>query len=353
MESMKQIYLLLICQGFYLGSVGQRWTFPSTMTALIGSCVEIPCTYTPGRKTRTSRTEWVLPRSNNWYKDRLVHALGGNICTLRIDPVREGDGDTVYIDLYISRTLKEGEATVIRCSVDHTCGFRPPSLQWNKPGQVIKKSVNISGGSWREESELTYIPSYVDDGSSVQCTAIYPNGIFFCELGTLNIIYSPKNVTVTVIGMDEVKEGTNVTLQCNSFSKPMVYEYEWYKGKTRLPDRGREMTVYNVTGDMEPYSCTAINRVGRGESPPIQIPVLRTQALLSGFTITHRREGNIKILLGCFTQTDPSPDATYIDLVREDIGTNYDQLKPAIPIHTFPISGGRVHADTSYENVHR
>ncbi|XP_075134203.1 B-cell receptor CD22-like [Leptodactylus fuscus] len=299
MESMKQIYLLLICQGFYLGSVCQRWTFPSTMTALIGSCVEIPCTYHPDGDSGNSSTRWRLPRDTDWYKDRLVHALGEN-CTLWINPVREGDGgqyipyisrdlnahtlqgrslqltvtDTVNIDLHVSRTLKEGEAATISCSVIHTCGFRPPSLKWNKPGQVIKKSLNISEGSWREESELTYIPSYVDDGSSVQCNVTYPNGRIFSELGTLNINYSPKNVTVTVIGMDEVIEGTNVTLQCNSFSRPDVHEYEWYKGKTRLPDRGREMTVYNVPGDMEPYSCTAINRVGRGESAPAQIPVL-------------------------------------------------------------------------------
>ncbi|KAM3923143.1 sialoadhesin-like [Leptodactylus fuscus] len=344
MEPMKQIYLLLICQGFYLGSVGQRWTFPSTMTALIGSCVEIPY--------------------------------------------------TVNIDFHVSRTLTEGEATTIRCSADHTCGFRPPSLQWNKPGQVIKKSVNISEGSWREESELTYIPSYVDDGSSVQCTATYPNGRIFGELSTLNIIYSPKNVTVTVIGMDEVIEGTNVTLQCNSFSKPDVHEYEWYKGKTRLPDRGREMTVYNVPGDMEPYSCTAINRVGRGESAPAQIPVLhaaigvhvivvnrselmcnflssrpdvthytwmkdRSILYMTGKTLTledneessgqyscvaHNRVGNS-------TSEEISIEhATYTDLVKRDIEKEYDELKPVI---TFPISGGQVDADTSYENVHR
>ncbi|XP_072011121.1 B-cell receptor CD22-like [Engystomops pustulosus] len=73
--------------------------------------------------------------------------------------------------------------------------------------------------------------------------------------------------------MDEVMEGSDVTLQCNSVSRPDVSEYEWYKGETRLPDRGREMTVRNVTRDMEPYSCAARNTVGRGESALIQIPV--------------------------------------------------------------------------------
>ncbi|KAG8547297.1 hypothetical protein GDO81_028617 [Engystomops pustulosus] len=88
------------------------------------------------------------------------------------------------------------------------------------------------------------------------------------------VIYAPKNVTITVIGMDEVMEGSDVTLQCNSVSRPDVSEYEWYKGETRLPDRGREMTVRSVTRDMEPYSCVARNTVGRGESAPIHIPVI-------------------------------------------------------------------------------
>ncbi|KAG8549481.1 hypothetical protein GDO81_021049 [Engystomops pustulosus] len=127
-------------------------------------------------------------------------------------------------------------------------------------------------GSWREESELSYTPSYEDDGSLIQCTATHPNGRSNDEKGTITIHYLPKNVTV--VGFDEVMEGSDVTLQCNSVSRPDVSEYEWYKGETRLPDRGREMTVRSVTRDMEPYSCAARNTVGRGESAPILIPVI-------------------------------------------------------------------------------
>ncbi|KAG8540986.1 hypothetical protein GDO81_029944, partial [Engystomops pustulosus] len=179
----------------------------------------------------------------------------------------------VNVLLHGDNIMTEGEATTIRCSVDHTCRSSPPDLQWNKPGRVIKKSVKLEDGSWREESELTYIPSYTDDKSPIQCTATYNHGKKWRASGTLTINYGPKNVTVIVIGMDEVMEGSDVTLQCNSVSRPDVSEYEWYKGETRLPDRGREMTVRNVTRDMEPYSCAARNTVGRGESAPIHIPV--------------------------------------------------------------------------------
>ncbi|XP_069802827.1 sialic acid-binding Ig-like lectin 13 [Dendropsophus ebraccatus] len=320
MEAVKQVYLLLICQGFYLGSVCQRWTFPYTVSALIGSCVEIPCTYHPAGTSAPSSTVWYLYGGGDYpkilntkdpssvieeYRGRTSLVPGEKSCTLRIDPVREEDGGNLYypgiaedrsinavrllsrtlpiyvtdkvkVELYLYELTTEGEATIIKCTVEHTCGSAPPVIQWNKPGEVQSKSVKIPGASWREVSELTYIPLYEDDGSPVQCTATYPNGQSTVRSVTLNIYYAPKNVTVTILGMDEVMEGSDVRLQCNSFSNPDVSEYEWYKGKekSRLPERGREITVRNVTRDMEPYSCTARNPVGTEESALIEIPVL-------------------------------------------------------------------------------
>ncbi|XP_075697014.1 Schwann cell myelin protein-like [Rhinoderma darwinii] len=305
MDAVKQVYLLIICQDFYLGSVCQDWTFPTTITAVIGSCVEIPCTYNnPPSISGTSGTVWYLYARTSYpeilnskdsssvmeeYKDRTSLVPGEKSCTLRIDPVRREDGNNYYypgiaehiyinankqyrnIYLYVTDTvatlfsmseyLIEEQASIIRCTAEHTCRSRPPSLQWNKPGQIRKKSVDISGGSWREESKLTYIPSYVDDGTPVQCTATYPNGQRTGRSEILNIHYAPKNVSVTFIMMKE----RDVSLQCSSFSKPAVYEYEWYKGKdkTKLPDTGREITVQNVTRDVDPYSCAVINAVGR------------------------------------------------------------------------------------------
>ncbi|XP_044138548.1 B-cell receptor CD22-like isoform X2 [Bufo gargarizans] len=315
MNAVKQIYLLLICQGFYLGSVCQRWKFPYEITALIGSCVEIPCTYHPARTSETSHTVWYLYKYMSReleilntrdsssvmaeYRDRTSLVPGENSCTLRIDPVRGDDGDNYYYPgdrildafwtqsrrihlrvtdkvnfrIFGSNVMTEGEATIIRCTADHTCRSSPPSLRWNKPGQVKNKSVEISEGNWREESELTYIPSYVDHRSPVQCIATYPNGEDLKGSETLNIKYAPKNVTVAVIGIDEVMEGSDMKLQCNSFSNPAVYNYEWYKGKSKLPDTGREITVRNVSRDMEPYFCAARNHLGREESAPTEIPV--------------------------------------------------------------------------------
>ncbi|KAG8547296.1 hypothetical protein GDO81_028616 [Engystomops pustulosus] len=190
------------------------------MTALLGSCVEIPCTFYPARAFDTSSTLWFLHKQHGFdpeifntedsssvtekYRNRTSLVPGDNSCTLRIDPVRwEDDGDifypaiagytfmnayeeksgivslrvidTVNIQLNVPKVMNEGEATTIRCAINHTCGSSPPDLQWNKPGQIKKNSVKLEDGSWTEESVLTYIPSAVDDGSDVLCTAEYPN----------------------------------------------------------------------------------------------------------------------------------------------------------------------------------
>ncbi|KAG8573387.1 hypothetical protein GDO81_012384 [Engystomops pustulosus] len=155
----------------------------------------------------------------------------------------------------------------------------------------------------------------------------------------ITVIYLPKNVTITVIGMDEVTEGSDVTLQCNSVSRPDVSEYEWYKGETRLPDRGREMTVRSVTRDMEPYSCAARNTVGRGESAPIQIPVIYKDSTMRTLILSSVIVSLCLLLLGllvcCRTrfqnspvnETSGSPDATYTDLIKRNNEDHYEELK--------------------------
>ncbi|XP_069804420.1 B-cell receptor CD22-like isoform X3 [Dendropsophus ebraccatus] len=358
MEAVKQVYLLLICQGFYLGSVCQLWTIPAEITALIGSCVEIPCTYYPAGTSGPSSTVWYILNSSEYpeilntkdsssimeeYRGRTSLVPGEKSCTLRIDPVRREDEnkhyypgiaedkgvnayqrqavavllhvtDKVNVRILGSGLIPEGEATTIRCTADHSCRSNPPSLKWNKPGKVKKTSVEISGGSWKEESQLTYMPSYVDDESLVQCTATYPNRKKTVRSMTLNIYYAPKNVTVTVIGKDEVMEGSDVTLQCNSFSKPGAFEYEWHKGKekSRLLERGREIIVRKVTRDMEPYSCTAINSVGRGESALTQIPVLYAA---TGVHITMKNEGEFPALICDFLSS--RPDVTHYTWMKD------------------------------------
>lgn len=85
---------------------------------------------------------------------------------------------------------------------------------------------------------------------------------------------APKNVTASYPENEEFMEGSDVILTCSSNSNPPAQRYEWYCGHSKIKLRLEErLTVQNVSKDTEPYSCAAINDVGRGKSPPTQIPV--------------------------------------------------------------------------------
>ncbi|KAM5132675.1 myelin-associated glycoprotein-like [Mantella aurantiaca] len=317
MSVTRKILLLTVFQGLVPGPLCQRWEFPTKIDGLIGSCVEIPCTYYPPGNSGTSGTVWYLysligfnqiynsqgsSSVIKYYKERTSLVHGINSCSLRIDPVRRDDDglyypgdqetnawlqsrksvevsakDTLSKPVLIGhRTMLEGQPENVTCSVAHTCGSSPPSLKWNKPGQTERRSMDLSGGNWRETLTLTYIPSQEDDRTQMQCTATYHNGITSQNAATLDITYAPRNVTVSLSENKEFLEGNNVILACSSRSNPPPLRYEWFRGKSKmkLEHQNQHITVQNVSRDTDSFSCAAINAVGRGESPPAKIPVL-------------------------------------------------------------------------------
>ncbi|XP_066462514.1 B-cell receptor CD22-like [Eleutherodactylus coqui] len=307
MDAGKQIYLLLICQGFYLGSVCLQRMIPENLTALIGSCVEIPCTYDLPEGVHASSFVWclddffsqILNNKNDIfvmqnYKDRTSLVPGNNSCTLRIDPVREDDGNKYYIgiakdgiisesdkpdsmtqlkvtdeinyQLSVPELMTEGKATTLTCAVKHSCGSSPPSLQWNKPGTVIKKSVDLTRGYWMEESQLLYIPSHVDNGKSVVCTATYRKPYTASRI--LNIAYATTEVHITVKYESEFTELTCVFLSNHS----NVTHYTWMKnGSIVHNEKKKTLIIYNNEERYGQYSCIAHNSAGNSSSNEIHI----------------------------------------------------------------------------------
>ncbi|PIO24245.1 B-cell receptor CD22 [Aquarana catesbeiana] len=315
MSITKKILLLTLFQGL----VCQKWEFPSKIDGLVGSCVEIPCTFLPRENPGTSSTVWYLYQTIGYpqifnsqenssvlldYKSRTSLVPGNNSCSLMIDPVRREDGkkyyypgiarddntnayskSKMYLQLHVkdnptipeltgNKEMLEGHSETFQCSVMHTCGSNPPSLKWNKDGQTERRSEDLSGGKWKEILTIRYIPSHEDDKTQIQCTATYQNGKTSQNAATLSIRYAPKNVTASYPENEEFMEGSDVILTCSSNSNPPAQRYEWYCGHSKIKLRLEErLTVQNVSKDTEPYSCAAINDVGRGKSPPTQIPV--------------------------------------------------------------------------------
>ncbi|XP_040182771.1 sialoadhesin-like [Rana temporaria] len=314
MDITRKILLLTLFQGL----VCQRWEFPTRIDGLVGTCVEIPCTFYPRENSGTSNTVWYLFNRRDYpqifnslrnssvlmnYRSRTSLVPGKNTCSLRIDPVIRNDGDHYYpgiaedqdtnawtqqrhktLKLYARDTpnipdligngeMVEGRPENVSCSVEHTCGSSPPSLRFNKAGQTARRSKDLSEGKWKEILTITYIPSYEDDKTQFQCTATYHNGRTSQNAVTLNIRYAPRDVTVSSLKNKAVLEGSDVTVTCSSRSNPTPHTYEWYRGnnKIKLGSQDQKIKVQNVSKGTEPYTCVAINIIGSGDSLPTEI----------------------------------------------------------------------------------
>ncbi|MEE6481892.1 hypothetical protein FKM82_013051 [Ascaphus truei] len=320
----EKILLLFVLQGAFPGSGCQRWSFsfPRSIAALKGSCVEIPCTFTRPKDIAEISVIWYLYRitgypqafNNNTLSAVLLQyqartSLLGNVtnsCSLRIDDVRTSDGESYYPGIneeINSYTLNKGSVLIqvtdvpydplltgqwdltdgitvsITCSVHHTCASKPPSVQWNKAGhRITVRHEDLTGGYWSVTSEIKYYPHYQDDKTQLECTATYSNGQKIHKIRTLSIKYSPKNTTITLLQSKEIKEGDDVTLMCTSQANPDVKAYTWYQvgndTQSVLQDHGQHITLRNVSWENEKYYCSAMNDVGRGDSSILKISVM-------------------------------------------------------------------------------
>ncbi|XP_048358289.1 myelin-associated glycoprotein-like [Sphaerodactylus townsendi] len=341
-------------------SVAWTSTLPSSIQALKGSCVVIPCSFTfPG-----PRTSWGSKFSVAWYqywsrgypeiynskssssvlreyqgRTEVVGNLEMGNCTLLLKDVNQQDAMSYYVwinpdsvkhrfydvtvrvevtdvpsqlEMSDPGLLTEGDRTSLTCSVLHTCPMDPPNLTWSLAGgKAVTVQERLAGGVWRTESELTYIPSHKDNGKYLQCTATFPTRQLSQNGITLQVKYSPKDAIVSVVGNPTLKEGDSVTLRCSSHSNPPALSYRWFSGPQKAPLRGagtgQEAKLTDVKRDSGPYYCVAENDVGMGEdSPPAYLNVEYKPVILPEGNCTISRTGET-ITCYCLVEGNPLP----------------------------------------------
>ncbi|XP_063800047.1 uncharacterized protein LOC134966967 isoform X2 [Pseudophryne corroboree] len=230
--------------GCYEDSSCRDWSFtiPYSIDALRGSCVEIPCTFSHPTHAKDYNFFWYLYRRtglpqifNNRTPDDIIDEYRGRTflvgntsrsCSLIINNVqtKEGYFPGVNIDInsyeinngkftrvfitdsprkpLITGTedMEEKKTCKLVCSVNHTCASRPPTITWNKVGhEITVRHEELSRGIWRIESEMSYIPSYTEDNTQLECTATFPNNITSVQSVTLNITSGNGNEYLPVI----------------------------------------------------------------------------------------------------------------------------------------------------------
>ncbi|XP_069803463.1 myelin-associated glycoprotein-like isoform X4 [Dendropsophus ebraccatus] len=238
--TLKGSFLLLLTLGCSDNITFKDWEFkfPHSIEALKGSCVEIPCELQYPDNAQNLTFFWYKKafigkpiRFNNKtstnveerYKGR-TFLVGNSLknCSLRINNVQEreeiypGISEEItsynvhkerFCRVYVidsppapvmegAEQMIENETVHITCSINHTCASSPPSITWNKPDlETTTKHEDLGKGIWRLHSTITYIPSYKDNRTQLECTVTFPNNKTSRRSVTLDITYLGQTAT--------------------------------------------------------------------------------------------------------------------------------------------------------------
>ncbi|KAJ8289567.1 hypothetical protein GJAV_G00002760 [Gymnothorax javanicus] len=238
---------------------GEEWTvtIPEQMSAVRGSCMVIPCSFTPPTAHKSVKVTWYqyvkvgypLVYSESKPKDVIQKFRGNTMlvgspamgnCSLKINTTRADHNDEkiyVWIEpnqfknyfynkvvaLKITenaprpRLWKEGRSSGLRagdvvrvfCEVNHTCPPSPPSVSFrNQTGQVQRSQTNDGQGRWRITVDMTWTLSREDNGRRLVCDVSHLGGQTASSEILLSVAYAP------VILLDSTCTLGNQTVSC-------------------------------------------------------------------------------------------------------------------------------------------
>ncbi|KAI5617362.1 B-cell receptor CD22-like, partial [Silurus asotus] len=124
---------------------------------------------------------------------------------------------------------------------------------------------------------------------------------------TLNVLYPPKNVSVSISSSGEKVEGTSVTLTCSSDSNPPVENYTWFKENETSPV-GSGQSYRALQSGL--YYCEVQNKLGSERSAAVSITITDAgdrRIIQMKVTISLFGEEVGKVLLNLTCSSDSNP----------------------------------------------
>ncbi|KAM9454160.1 B-cell receptor CD22-like [Clarias gariepinus] len=168
---------------------------------------------------------------------------------------------SVSVSISPSGEIVEDSSVTLTCSSD----ANPPVKIYT----WFKDMISV-----RNEKTYTISKISSEDSGEYKCKCSNEVGHQDSSSVTLNVLYPPKNVSVSISPAGEIVEGSSVTLTCSSDANPPVEIYTWFKGKTSI-GKGRTYTISNIsTEDSGEYKCKCSNKVGYQESSSVILNVL-------------------------------------------------------------------------------
>ncbi|XP_062395582.1 B-cell receptor CD22-like [Sardina pilchardus] len=288
------------------GVSGDRWHIKvpqSSVCAVAGSTVVIPCSFTHPPNVTVKKVLWTISNrsdedllENPEYMSRAQHNGDMmNNCTLTLRDVDLSDSRVYYVriltdeqevyplptepigvtllvtDLSVEGAgpVVEGEEARLRCK--HSCGFddNNPTVTWTKNGQGVLTRQT-------DNSDLVLQNIRIEDEGYYSC-ALTDDERHPSKEVMLRVMYAPRNTSALVSQSNEIVEGSLVRLNCSSDANPPVESYTWFKKIgvtiTQLAT-GQVYTIPKVSSKHTGYYyCKAKNQYGTSNSSDVYLNV--------------------------------------------------------------------------------
>ncbi|XP_041640074.1 B-cell receptor CD22-like [Cheilinus undulatus] len=348
--------------------------------ALKGSSVDISCAY----------SSYWSPESKFWFRPDRSHQWksGTEPEDLSKDPQYAGR-------VQISESWKRWRHITLRISelrendsAQYHFKFKAADFEWRSsiPGTTLSvtalqvKVISVTVHQDYTEAELRCHSScspaggisytWLKNGQKIPSAEnsshrdrLYPGDFMSCALKGLEnyaspSVYALKTPSVWVSPVDEITEGSSVTLTCSSDANPAA-NYTWYRKDQTLSSEGAQLVFSSIqSSDSAEYQCAAENQLGRRESKPVFIHVQFAPRLPSvsvspsaeivegsSVTLTCSSDANPAANYTWYKENEDSPLAsgqifTITDVRAEHSGNYYCEAKNKIGRHhsTLPLT---------------
>ncbi|XP_076135788.1 B-cell receptor CD22-like [Alosa pseudoharengus] len=170
--------------------------------------------------------------------------------------------------LNLSGDIQEGDSVTLTCSSD----ANPPVHNY-----TWYRRKHGSESAWIGQGQTYSITNISAEHSGLYyCRAENKHGANTSNATCLDVHYSPRNTSASLIPSGDLHEGDSVTLNCSSDANPPVHNYTWYRktgNETVLQGTGRmpNLTFNLVPGVDGLYHCEARNKVGLKNSTGVRV----------------------------------------------------------------------------------
>ncbi|KAK3510768.1 hypothetical protein QTP70_022477, partial [Hemibagrus guttatus] len=229
--------------------------------------------------TLTCKTTCSLTQTFSWYKDRHYFSYSN---PLRLPSVSQRDAGryscsvqgyysppvtlnvqyppkSVSVSISSSGEIVEGRSVTLTCSSD----ANPPvqNYTWYKGSSHMSTGHTYRINSIRSE-----------DSGNYTCRAENEHGYQLSAAVSLNVLYPPKSVSVSISSSGEIVEGSSVTLACSSDANPPVQSYTWYKVNESSPvGSGQSYNFTLSSSSSGEFYCVAQNKYGSQRAPAVPL----------------------------------------------------------------------------------